>query len=420
VPSPDILKPDVPKPAAAGPAVVEPVVIAQPPSPEPVMPTPGEFDVEAALDPVHEALDDIAARPLRAAAAAEPSLFDDQPVERFAFLEEEEEEETARQEDMRDEAEPVNDESPVEAAMFHTREPEVGLADTGDQGRPAILPYAVVSVLMLLIGFAGGYFVGSRDRLSRSEETREAADTTKSSAAPAPTVPPRNATASSGAATPEKPGQYSEQKVTRSAAPVEGKAPGAAVTASPAAPVTARPAPAAAAKGQIVVRSLPSHAGVTVNGTWRGRTPLTLDDVAFGNYVVRIVQPGYRVAREDFTLNAREPSRTITTRLERAGPAPAPAAPAAAPPPAFTGSLYVDSRPRGAAVFVDGRSAGQTPLTLSDMTAGSHVVRIEMDGKKTVTATPRIVAGQMERVTVSLEDRQNAPEAGPRASEGRR
>jgi hypothetical protein len=145
---------------------------------------------------------------------------------------------------------------------------------------------------------------------------------------------------------------------------------------------------------------------VTVNGTWRGRTPITLDNMAFGPYTIRVVQGGYKVARDEFTLNAREPSRTFTARLELAGKAAPAPAPAPAAPASFTGSLYVDSRPRGATVTIDGKSAGQTPLTMSDVAAGSHVVRIEMAGKKPVTATPRIVAGQTERVTVSLEDRQ--------------
>jgi hypothetical protein len=108
-------------------------------------------------------------------------------------------------------------------------------------------------------------------------------------------------------------------------------------------------------------------------------------------------------------LNARAPSHNFTARLERVSKAPA----AAAPPPAaadegpasFAGSLYVDSRPRGAQVTIDGRGVGQTPVSVPDVKIGMHVVRIEMEGKKPVTATPRITAGKLERVTVSLEDK---------------
>ena len=55
---------------------------------------------------------------------------------------------------------------------------------------------------------------------------------------------------------------------------------------------------------------------------------------------------------------------------------------------------------------VDGKSAGQTPLRCPTSPPGAHTVRIEMDGKKAVTATAHIVGGKTERVTVSLEDKQ--------------
>jgi hypothetical protein len=239
--------------------------------------------------------------------------------------------------------------------------------------------------------------VASRERIVPPQEVVSSATPTPASA---PAQPPAQT--------------YSEQKVTEPAPapPPSSREPVAAAPATPTRPAaaSATPAPAAAPqRGQLIVRSLPSHAGVTVNGTWRGRTPLTLDDLRFGDYSIRVVQPGYAVAREEFTLSARTPSHNFTTRLERVSKASA-AAPAAPPaaeesPASFAGSLYVDSRPRGAQVTIDGRNVGQTPVSVPDVKIGMHVVRIEMDGKKPVTATPRITAGKLERVTVSLEDR---------------
>jgi hypothetical protein len=152
-----------------------------------------------------------------------------------------------------------------------------------------------------------------------------------------------------------------------------------------------------------------------INGTWRGRTPLTIDDLPFGGYVVRVVQPGYRVARDEFTLSARDGSHEFSARLERVGraaesaPAPRPApgrGAAPAPANAFSGTLFVDSRPRGATVFVDNRSVGQTPLSIPEVSIGTHVVRLEMAGKKPWSTTTRVVAGETARVTGSLDDRQ--------------
>ena len=421
-------------------------------------PAPGESAVEAAAEPEEEeTLDDLAiahapevAAPAPAAEAArEPTpvpLFDAAPdPHRDRFVDDFVEEETLTADLRRaPEAKPAlaAEASPyaatpretpvphsVDAAppMFRTVAGETDFPDPSEHMRPAILPYALVAVPMLLVGFAGGYFVGSRDRIAAPAETAQYSDqkVTPSSVppAPAPTVasaPPASSPATGVPVAPPEP------------APAKGAAGGAAASAPPPSRPAPEPHAAAVSKGQIVVRSLPTHAGVSLNGMWRGRTPLTIDDVAFGSYVVRVVQPGYQVAKDEFTLNARTPSRTFMPRLERvpatASPAPAPtlppgrespppakAPPAKAPPvkapaaePASAssnGSLYVDSRPRGATVFVDGKSVGQTPVSIADVHVGSHVVRIEMDGKRPVTANPRIAAGKTERVTVSLEDK---------------
>jgi hypothetical protein len=160
---------------------------------------------------------------------------------------------------------------------------------------------------------------------------------------------------------------------------------------------------------------------VTLNGQWRGRTPLTLDALPFGKYVVRVVQDGFNVAREEVTLTPQDASRTIDARLEakaRGGaslrpstpepavpPRPAePPRPAPAQPVVCIGSRYWVSRPRGATVVVDGKEMGQTPITLSEVAPGAHVVRIEMAGKKSWTSLARVTPGKLERVTGSLED----------------
>jgi hypothetical protein len=150
-----------------------------------------------------------------------------------------------------------------------------------------------------------------------------------------------------------------------------------------------------------------------LNDQWRGRTPLTLDNLPFGRYVIRLVLPGYDASRHELTLSARDATQEVRGRLERAAaparpaPAPAPRTTTTKPAPSrvFTGTLYVDSRPRGATVFLDGRSVGQTPLSLPDVPIGAHVVRLELAGKRTWTTSTRVVAGETARVTGSLEDR---------------
>jgi len=158
-----------------------------------------------------------------------------------------------------------------------------------------------------------------------------------------------------------------------------------------------------------VVESTPARAGVTLNGRWRGRTPLTIDDLPFGRYIVRIVQPGYVVAREQVALSRAQATRSLSVKLQPergTRTASAERAPEPDPEPASSGSngvLFVDSRPRGAQVFVDGRLVGTTPLRLPEVRIGSHVVRLELSGHRRWSTSASVAAAGETRVTGSLD-----------------
>jgi eukaryotic-like serine/threonine-protein kinase len=100
-------------------------------------------------------------------------------------------------------------------------------------------------------------------------------------------------------------------------------------------------------------------------------------------------------------------SEAAGTRASAAKPK-APARTAAAPParrtPAvFEGSLSIVSRPPGARVFLDGHPVGTTPMTLSKVSAGSHVVRLQSDGYLTWSAAIQVAAAQQNYVRASLD-----------------
>jgi hypothetical protein len=147
---------------------------------------------------------------------------------------------------------------------------------------------------------------------------------------------------------------------------------------------------------------------VTVDGSWRGRTPLTLSDLRFGSHDVRVVQPGYATVREEVTLSSSSPSRALSISLKRATPdAPARPAPSTGPPAArpgaTTGTIFVDSRPRGATVIVDGKPMGSTPISIPDISPGAHVVRLQLADHQDWTLTTQVVAGRESRVRGSLD-----------------
>jgi hypothetical protein len=247
-----------------------------------------------------------------------------------------------------------------------------------------MLSRAVFLVLGLLIGFAAGY--AARGGAPPADQTQAEARVEAQ--------PPESTTAAD-----------TEQRVLPPSVPPD--IPEEMADASP------REAPAAAA-GRLVVTSTPAKAAVTVNGEWRGRTPLTLDDQPFGTYEIRVVQDGYQVVTERVVLSAANPARSLALRLVRTAkpapprakpaPPPAPAAPPASQKPAvYTGSMYIDSRPRGARVLVNGKAVGTTPMRLSDLPVGSHVVRLELENHRVWSTSATVQAGQESRVTGSLD-----------------
>jgi hypothetical protein len=146
-----------------------------------------------------------------------------------------------------------------------------------------------------------------------------------------------------------------------------------------------------------------------------------LENLAFATYEVRVVQPGYTTARQSVAVTSGKPDQDISVRLQQAAPGAAvsagrgasPARGSAAPagraasqtgkPEVFTGTVYVDSRPRGARVYIDGKPVGETPLSVPDVRIGTHVVRLELPDHRIWSSTATVTAGQQVRVTGSLE-----------------
>ncbi len=70
---------------------------------------------------------------------------------------------------------------------------------------------------------------------------------------------------------------------------------------------------------------------------------------------------------------------------------------------ADTGSLQIASRPTGAQVFVDDVRVGVTPMSLAEVSVGSHRVRIELPGFRRWATAVNVESGARARVGASLE-----------------
>jgi hypothetical protein len=135
-----------------------------------------------------------------------------------------------------------------------------------------------------------------------------------------------------------------------------------------------------------------------------------------GEDLHEVVQPGpsrqgttgghsARTAKPSTTPPGRRPGPPASAPSVTASRATASdtAPPSVAPAPRFIGALLVQSEPAGAWVLINGRPAGTTPLRLPDVRAGSHAIRIQMDGYRRWSTAARVVANRETRLSVLLE-----------------
>ena len=76
--------------------------------------------------------------------------------------------------------------------------------------------------------------------------------------------------------------------------------------------------------------------------------------------------------------------------------------PRASPSETTTGSLDISSTPQGSEIYVDGVYKGRTPLLLSDITNGSHILELQYAGYSSLKKSVEIKAGTTSYVDASL------------------
>jgi hypothetical protein len=257
-----------------------------------------------------------------------------------------------------------------------------------ETSRNRVWPLFLAVGIGLVVGFAGGYGVATRDKLM---QIGFGAADPPVQAVPAQTAPAVVAAAPvampPAAAAPPTPTPVSEPTSAAS------ESPGAAANL-------------AAETGRIVVRSTPEGAHVSVDGHDAGTTPATVRDIARGSHTVRVTRDGYVADERKVAITTARPSQTLTVDLARSAVTAEAAAPSAARGGIVSGGpggLTVDSRPEGASVFVDGRMVGTTPLTIDSVAAGEHSIGLTREGYSRWASSVRVTTGERARVTASLE-----------------
>jgi hypothetical protein len=150
---------------------------------------------------------------------------------------------------------------------------------------------------------------------------------------------------------------------------------------------------------------------VSVDGVAKGVTPLALRDLDVGTRDVTVARRGFITESRKVQITRARPSRSLDVRLSAAATAPPrPSTPATigrppAPPATAattTGGLSIDSRPGGAAVTINGKPSGVTPLTINDLPPGEYRILMALPGYHDFATSVRVVAGERARAAASL------------------
>lgn len=115
-------------------------------------------------------------------------------------------------------------------------------------------------------------------------------------------------------------------------------------------------------KGSLTLTTKPAGATVYMNGVKvSATTPYTNDMIAAGSYEVMVSKKDYQnVTRQITVENGKELEINIDMELS-------------------FGIINVNSNPSGATVYVDGMMKGVTPLVISDIQVGQHVLKLVKD-----------------------------------------
>ena len=175
----------------------------------------------------------------------------------------------------------------------------------------------VTLAVLLVVASAAAYRAGLRlggnstpvgEEAQSGEQTAQAAAiAAESAAASRPADPIADRTPAAAAPDP-----------VTDAAPPATPTPELEPAPAPAAPVAAAPAaePAAAqGAGWVLVRTTPPGARVTIGGTDRGLTPLSISDVPFGSLEVRVHRDGYEPETRQVVLSSAQPVAAVGLQL---------------------------------------------------------------------------------------------------------
>jgi hypothetical protein len=154
--------------------------------------------------------------------------------------------------------------------------------------------------------------------------------------------------------------------------------------------------------GALYIISSPSDASVSLDGLYKGKTPMTLNNLAAGTHILQLDSPNYYDWKSTVDIPVGG-TKTISATLNPM-------------PGSSTGWIYVSSSPGGASVTLDGNSVGQTPasgsLKLNAVAAGDHTIAFTLTGYKPYSTHASVSSNTVTEVSTVLVYSGTSPDKG--------
>jgi hypothetical protein len=143
--------------------------------------------------------------------------------------------------------------------------------------------------------------------------------------------------------------------------------------------------------GTITISSVPTGANLYIDNSYKGLTPLSLSDISNGNRTILLKSDGYQDWSKIVFVNGD--SQTVSATLLSVNTTTA-VTTATTTSPVVNGTLYVQSSPSGASIYVDSTTyLGKTPMTLYTITPGSHTIHLLLSGYNDWSDTITVMSG---------------------------
>ena len=138
--------------------------------------------------------------------------------------------------------------------------------------------------------------------------------------------------------------------------------------------------------GTIYAQSSPTNAQVYIDGTYYGLTPHSITGLSVGSHSVLIQKSGYQDWSSTAQVNAGGTTNVYATLSAVQ----------------TYGAISVRSTPSGASVYLDGNYQGTTPMTISGVVKGAHMVELQKSGYYEWSGQVTVYAGQTTSVSQVL------------------